>query len=61
MKLAYRRAILRHNYRVVGHYFPFLDRKARRQFVRSVGPIVAVCGDPQCPVCRKRPATTPPI
>jgi len=55
MKLAYRQAILRHNYRVVDRFFPFLDRKARRQFCRTVGPVVAVCGDPACPVCWVRP------
>ena len=55
MKSAFRRAIYRHNYRVVDRFFPLLDRKARRNFCRTVGPIVALCGDPKCPVCRKRP------
>ena len=55
MKLAYRRAIYRHNYRVVDQAFPWLDGKARRDFVRKVGPILANCGDPECPVCRPRP------
>jgi len=58
MKPAYLRAIYRHNYAVVDRFFPWLvDHKARRIFVRSVGPIVARCGDPKCPVCRTRPQT----
>ena len=53
MKLAFRRAIYKHNYRVVDRFFPWLvGAKERRQFVHSVGPIVAKCGDPRCPVCR---------
>jgi hypothetical protein len=54
MKRAYQQAIYRHNYRVVDQFFQWLDRKARRSFVRSVGPIVASCGNSECPVCRER-------
>ncbi len=56
MKLAFLRAIYRHNYRVADQFFLWLDHKARRQFCRTAVPIVASCGDPECPVCRIRPA-----
>jgi hypothetical protein len=49
VKLAFRRAIYRHNYRVARRWFPWLPKDTRW----SPSPIVALCGDPKCPMCRK--------